>query len=298
MSEKLQVQQRTFFWEQYNRYEDHLRQKGIGTPIEYLEEYGELDSVGPTDQDFIKRLETPLDALYSLHPFLGQDIMYVDLNPGTKSDIKTSFGSSNEYTRKSKTMKGKSGEERLVALTWHMGSHYGIQDQPGRGHAVKSIYNHFSTSTQSFESYLSYENREVIGTAFEDIYFSRMYKWPSSVKTQLKSDNLKFGKKEFLRELNAVEPNLLIVACKDAWDALREDYPERLEIHQAGSSNGEIKGDYGNTAESDIGGIYILDGICVLTLPYPGPRTWNTNPITISDVDDLIATACSLVGQL
>jgi len=297
MDKQLKVEKSTFFREQYDRYEEYLRQKekGINTPLEYLCHYGELDGVDPDDREFIEALDTPLDALYSIHPFLGQDIMYVDLNPSTKGDITASFGGSNEYTRKAAAMEGKTGEERLIALMWHMGSHYGIKDQPGREYAVRGVYNHFSSCTE-FGSYFSFVNRNVTGSAFEDIYFSRLYKWPSSRREDLNDDEeLQFGKREFLRELDVVSPNLLIVACKDAWKAIQAEFSEQIEIHNAGSSSGRITGDYGTEAESDIGGIYQINNMIVITLPHPAPPAWNPNPMTPSDVDDLFADARSLI---
>lgn len=297
MAKQLQIQQTTYFREQYDRYEDHLHRKGIKTPVDYLDHYNELDGLDQDDRDFIEALDTPLDALYSIHPFLGQNIMYVDFNPGTKRDITISFGGSNEYSRKAAAMEEKTGEERLIALMWHMGSHYGIKDQPGREYTVKGIYNHFSCCNQ-FDSYLSYKNRDVAGTAFEDIYFSRMYKWPSSRGEQLEDRDLQFGKKEFLKELDIIEPNLLIMACKEAWDAIRTEFSEQIDIYDAGSSSGGITGNYGRRAESDIGGIYQIEDTALVTLPHPAPQSWNTSPITGSDVDELFAKTRRLVDDL
>jgi hypothetical protein len=261
-------------------------EQGISSVHEYITQYEELGQLEDNKLDEIQN--TPLDALYSIQPFVGQDIMYADLNPGTKSDIRTAFGGTNEYTRKADAMGETRGEERLSELMWHICSQYSVGAQPGRESVANAIYSHLSSTSVSFDDYLCTQETDISGSVFENVFFSHVYRWPSSGRSDLDEADIEFGKTEFINELETIKPNLLIIACRDAWSVIRTEYETKIEVHEYGSSTGTITGSYGHGTDSDIGGIYEIPHSIVLTVPHPSGRTWHPNQ-NMDDLEELVA---------
>lgn len=229
-------------------YLTHLESEhDVTTFIDYFEHVDVFDRSEDPDEllSLLDSQQYPLESLFQVAPAHGQEVVLVSSNPGMGRQISPShFDGSRHYGRHVRA--GKDLEESARQLALNLNGY--LTRAQGFSKIVPMMQDHLSiltsTDQSSFDEYIQFEESNTTPTIFDEIYFTRVYKYPSPDEDFLTDADLEFGRETFQDEIHTVaDPSVIVATGAVAWRALYHsvDDPEQ-EI--ASYNNSHITGSF------------------------------------------------------
>lgn len=216
---------REFLLEQQTKYRQHLsNEHGISRFTDYFEHVGVFDRASEPEalRSHLQSEEYPLESLYQVAPAHGQQVVLVSTNPGMSKHITLDhFDASRHYGRHVKA--GTDLEESTRQLAFNL--HGYLSKSNGFSKIVPRLQAHLpdltSPNESAFEEYIRFDPERRMPSFFDEIYFTRVYKYPSPDQRNLTKADKNFGQQTLQRELwEVADPKVVVCTGKVAWKAL------------------------------------------------------------------------------
>lgn len=210
-------------------YIDYLESEhGVTTASEYFEHI-EVDLHNP--EAFHAELRQSgfrLEHLFQCLPIVNQDVVVLSSNPALQDDMTVEiFHRDAEFgTNRKQTDDLEERAENLAKNLYHY-----LTRSNGFSKIIPRMQDGLSLLTPQdkvpFEEYVR-PDEIALGAQnfFSEVYYSRIYKFPSDDEYDLTGDDVSFGKQTFRREFEHVSPKVTVATGKHAWNAIYEMVPD------------------------------------------------------------------------
>lgn len=219
----------------------HLKNEhGVGSAIEYLKFSNGIETASEPAKvlNYLEENDISLDTFFHPSPLLDQDIMYVSLNPALKNVSCSKFESGSWFNRNN-----SNGD--VEKITWTttvaLGNH--LYDNYASEEMIKILKEKIDSlpgeRQKSYKEYVAIESQnELSSSYYSDVFHTRFCKLASVDGGFINLFGKEHLRSEFAKEIELVEPKLLITGCRDAWRSIQDyfvDDPES-DIHSHRSS--------------------------------------------------------------
>lgn len=210
-------------------YLEHLESKhGVRSAVEYFGHVGADVEDSDAFRDELQQNDFKLEHLFQCVPVVDQDVVLLSSNPGLQEGLTTEVFKPNEEFGKNRKQTDDLEEhaENIANNLYHY-----LSDSNGFSKIIPELQNGLSLLTSQDEMPLDeYVRPEEIAPGaqnfFSEIYYSRIYKFPSGDEEDLTDKDLDFGKETFQRELDLVDPRVVVATGKHAWNGIYEMVPD------------------------------------------------------------------------
>jgi len=218
-----------FFEGVRDEYLEHLESEHeVTTAAEYLD-HVEADVEDPSAfRVQLQQNEFQLKHLFQCLPVIDQDVVLLSSNPGLKDDMTTDvFEDDGEFGKNRKQTNDLEEQAENLANNLY---HYLISSN-GFSKIIPRLQDGFSLLTSQdevpFDKYVRpEENAPGAQNFFSEVYYSRVYKFPSHDEDDLTDEDLSFGKETFSRELDLITSKVVVATGKHAWQGVYEMIPD------------------------------------------------------------------------
>ncbi|WP_252697974.1 hypothetical protein [Natronosalvus vescus] len=205
---------------------------GITSLFEYFEAYDVFQQANDPNEfrDYVASIEYDLGLLFQVAPVADQDIVLVSLNPGLQQNMSPSiFEGTREFARRWPYEDDLEALAQTIArnLDGYLTSATGFKRILPRLHSELDIIS--SPNEIPYENWI---HTETVApnepNVLSEMYFTRVYKFPTYGKGPLTTDDMAFGRRTLQNELQTLlDPQLYVCTGMDAWQAIHDLFIER-----------------------------------------------------------------------